>query len=78
RGAQVELLDGIMYGLLVRLEIRQLAVVVGRLDIYAPRASLRCEVLYCAAIVVMARPGHPMAPAAALDWEDVRRYDWIV
>ncbi|VFT06015.1 ECF subfamily RNA polymerase sigma-24 factor [Pseudomonas aeruginosa] len=67
-----------MNGLLERLEKRQLDVVVGRLDNYAPRASLRCEVLYSEAIVVMARPGHPLAQAAALDWEDVRRYDWIV
>lgn len=77
-GAQVELLEGTMNGLLERLEKRQLDVVVGRLDNYAPRASLRCEVLYSEAIVVMARPGHPLAQAAALDWEDVRRYDWIV
>ncbi|MDF5946526.1 LysR substrate-binding domain-containing protein [Pseudomonas aeruginosa] len=32
---------------------------MGRLDNYVPRASLRCEVLYSEAIVVMARPGHP-------------------
>ena len=77
-GAQVELLEGTMNGLLERLEKRQLDVVVGRLDNYAPRASLCCEVLYSEAIVVMARPGHPLAQAAALGWEDVRRYDWIV
>ncbi len=50
----------------------------GAPDNYAPRASLCCEVLYSEAIVVMARPGHPLAQAAALGWEDVRRYDWIV
>ncbi|MCT2378618.1 LysR family transcriptional regulator, partial [Pseudomonas aeruginosa] len=38
-GAQVELLEGTMNGLLERLEKRQLDVVVGRLDNYAPRAS---------------------------------------
>ena len=70
--------EGTMNGLLERLEKRQLDVVVGRLDNYAPRASLCCEVLYSEAIVVMARPGHPLAQAAALGWEDVRRYDWIV
>ncbi len=42
----------------------------------APACAARCST--AKAIVVMARPGHPLAQAAALDWEDVRRYDWIV
>lgn len=76
--AQVELHEGTMNHLLDRLEMGQLDLVVGRLDNYSPRTSLRSELLYDEAMQVICRPDHPLTRQTDLEWKDLYRYDWIV
>ncbi|NQD92534.1 LysR family transcriptional regulator [Pseudomonas sp. CrR25] len=76
--AQVELQEGTMDSLLERLELGQLDLVVGRFDNYAPRNTLRSEMLYAESMAIIARPGHPLTERRPLQWDDLYRYEWIV
>lgn len=76
--AHVALEESAMDTLLERLELGQLDLVVGRLDNYAPRHSLRCERLYQEPMRVVCRAGHPLTRRAHLTWEELYTFDWIV
>jgi DNA-binding transcriptional LysR family regulator len=76
--ARVELQENTMNALLAKLEQGQLDVVVGRLDNYKPRENLRSALLYHEPMLVVARPGHPLAGRPNLQWDDLNAYDWIL
>lgn len=76
--AQVELQEGTMDELLGRLELGELDLVVGRLDAYSPRPTLQSEQLYDETMRVICRPGHPLTSKDDLNWDDLRRYEWII
>ncbi|KIC79554.1 MULTISPECIES: LysR substrate-binding domain-containing protein [unclassified Pseudomonas] len=76
--SRVQLQESTMNALLERLEQGELDVVVGRLDSYQPRATLRSELLYHEPMQVVARPGHPLSGRRELGWEDLLAYDWIL
>ncbi len=76
--AQIELQEGTMNNLLDRLELGQLDLVVGRLDNYAPRASLHSERLYDEAMRIICRPDHPLTTHPGLTWKELYDFDWIV
>ncbi|BCX68245.1 LysR family transcriptional regulator [Pseudomonas izuensis] len=76
--AQVELQENTMDVLLERLEQGQLDLVVGRFDNFAPRQSLRSELLYQETMRVICRPGHPLTHQRVIDWTDLQAHDWIM
>jgi DNA-binding transcriptional LysR family regulator len=76
--ASIELQEDTMHHLLERLEQGELDVVIGRLDNYIPRPSLRHEVLYKEAMRVICRPGHPLTQRSDLSWNQLAEYEWIV
>ncbi|MGF6094585.1 LysR substrate-binding domain-containing protein [Pseudomonas sp. 18175] len=76
--AQVTLEETPMDMLLERLELRQLDLVVGRLDNYAPRQPLRSERLYNDQLRIVCRAGHPLTRRMHLTWEELYAFDWIV
>lgn len=76
--ARVEIQESTMNSLLEKLELGKLDVVVGRLDNYQPRPTLRSEMLYNEPLRIIARPGHPLAQRKNLSWDDLYQYDWIV
>ncbi|MBL1378435.1 LysR substrate-binding domain-containing protein [Zobellella iuensis] len=75
---RVEIQESTMNSLLDKLELGKLDVVVGRLDNYQPRASLKSEMLYEEPLRIVARPDHPLAGRPGLGWDDLYQYDWIV
>ncbi|WP_298718065.1 LysR substrate-binding domain-containing protein [uncultured Oceanisphaera sp.] len=76
--ARMEIQESTMNSLLEKLELGQLDVVVGRLDNYQPRQTLRSEMLYSEPLRIIARPGHPLAQHTSLSWDDLYQYEWIV
>ncbi|AEY00355.1 putative transcriptional regulator [Oceanimonas sp. GK1] len=76
--ARVEVQESTMNSLLDKLELGKLDVVVGRLDNYQPRTSLKSEMLYEEPLRIVARPDHPLAGRPQLDWHELCEYDWIV
>ena len=76
--AQVSLQENTMNVLLERLQLGQLDVVVGRVDNYQPSQALHSEMLFREPMQVVARPDHPLAGRAALGWDDLYQYDWLL
>lgn len=76
--ARVEIQESTMNSLLDKLELGKLDVVVGRLDNYQPRTSLKSEMLYEEPLRIVARPDHPLAGRPGLGWDDLYQYEWIV
>lgn len=76
--AKVELQENTTNTMLDQLELGNLDVVVGRLDNYQPRPTLRSELLYDEPLNIVARPGHPLEKRKNLTWDDLYEYDWIV
>lgn len=76
--AHVSLQESTMNVLLERLEKGQLDLVVGRLDSYQPRHTLKSRMLFREPMQVIARPDHPLTLRAQLSWDDLYRFDWIL
>ncbi|MGU7772129.1 LysR substrate-binding domain-containing protein [Burkholderia sp. MR1-5-21] len=76
--AQVRLTESTMNQLMPQLVRGELDIVVGRSGPEPADAQLRAETLYVEPIDFVARPDHPLAGAAALGWDDVLAYSWIV
>ena len=76
--AHVSLHENTMNVLLERLELGQLDLVVGRLDNYKPRTTLRSRMLFSEPMRVIARPGHPLTLRSHLGWNDLAAFEWIL
>ena len=63
--------------LLLGLREGRLDCVIGRLQEEATD-DLLCQPLYDEDIVLVARPGHPLARKRRLDWQDAMRHEWIL
>ncbi|WP_221796145.1 LysR substrate-binding domain-containing protein [Oceanobacter mangrovi] len=76
--ARIRVEEGTMNQMLEQLELGKLDLVVGRMDNYKPRPTLRSAILYDERLKVVARPDHPLTHKSSLSWEDLYQYEWIV
>ncbi|AOJ34790.1 LysR substrate-binding domain-containing protein [Burkholderia metallica] len=76
--AQVRLTESTMNQLMPQLARSELDIVVGRSGSTSVDPLLRAEALYVDPVVFVARPGHALAGAASVGWDDVLAYSWIV
>ena len=76
--AQVRLIESTMNLLMPQLVRGELDIVVGHSDRQHDDPQLQIETLYVEPINFVARPQHPLAARASLDWDDVLAYSWIV
>lgn len=74
----VDVVEGTSDRLHLMLRRGDLDMVVGRLSEFRHRAGLRQEPIYSEEIVVLARPGHPLARQAQLGLPDLEEADWIL
>jgi len=75
---QIGLREGTMNDLLVQLEHVQVDVAVGRLGGIEALPGLHYELLYNEPLVLVSRPGHPLAHLSVISWEQALDYRWIV
>lgn len=66
---QIDLLTGILR--------RELDFVIGYTECYDLEEGLKQRVLFRDRLHVIARPGHPLAHAASLTWEEIVEFPWI-
>ncbi|MBY4766245.1 LysR substrate-binding domain-containing protein [Burkholderia ambifaria] len=76
--AQVRLTESTMNLLMPQLARGELDIVVGRSGSASVDPHLHAEALYVDPVVFVARPGHPLVGAAAVGWDEVLAYSWIV
>ncbi|MBN3788710.1 LysR substrate-binding domain-containing protein [Burkholderia sp. Ac-20353] len=76
--AEVRLTESTMIQLMPQLARGELDIVVGRSSPEHDDPQLQIERLYVEPIDFVARPDHPLAGKAALDWDDVLAYSWIM
>ena len=74
----VDVVEGTSDRLQLMLLRGDLDLVVGRLSEFRHRAGLRQESIYSEEIVILARPGHPLARQAHLGLPDLEEADWIL
>lgn len=74
----VDVVEGTSDRLHLMLLRGDLDMVVGRLSEFRHRAGLRQEPIYSEEIVILARPGHPLARRAELWLPDLEEADWIL
>jgi len=74
----VEVVEGANDRLQPMLSRGALDMVVGRLSEFRHRAGVVQRPLYDEAIVILARPGHPLAAGGALTLGDLGSVDWIL
>lgn len=70
--------EKIMLPLLQDLLAGSVDVVVGRIGGRALQLPLNYRVLYTEPVCFVARPNHPLAKYAALSWNDLANWRWIV
>ncbi|GGO79951.1 transcriptional regulator [Marinobacterium nitratireducens] len=75
---RLQLQENTMNAMLEQLEHGSLDVVVGRLDNFEPRPSLRTEALYDEPLRIIARVEHPLSYERNISWDQVLKYDWVV
>lgn len=76
--AHVRLVESTMDQLLPQLSHGELDIVVGRSGQQYDDPLLQVEALYTEPINFVSRPHHPLTEKAALGWDDVLAYSWIV
>ncbi|WP_334051552.1 LysR family transcriptional regulator [Burkholderia cepacia] len=76
--AQVRLTESTMNQLMPQLARSELDIVVGRSGSTSVDPLLHAEALYVDPVVFVARPGHALAGAASVGWDDVLACSWIV
>ncbi|WP_175811472.1 LysR family transcriptional regulator [Burkholderia contaminans] len=76
--AQVRLTESTMNQLMPQLARSELDIVVGRSGSTSVDPLLHAEALYVDPVVFVARPGHALAGATSVGWNDVLAYSWIV
>ncbi|WP_168788666.1 LysR family transcriptional regulator [Paraburkholderia aromaticivorans] len=76
--AQVRLVESTMNQLMPQLARGELDIVVGRSGQQYDDPQLQTVTLYTEPINFVAGPQHPLAGRAALGWDDVLAYSWIV
>ena len=64
--------------LLVRLKLRELDLVIGRISHPSEMVGISFEHLYMEPLVMAVRPGHPLLDAPALQPADVRAYPMVL
>jgi len=69
--AQVRLIESTMNLLMPQLVRGELDIVVGHSDRQHDDPQVQIETLYVEPINFVARPQHPLAARASLDWDDV-------
>jgi len=74
----VKLVEGTNEVLMPALKTGELDMVVGRLPTHRHRTGLQQISLYNEKIIVVARPGHPLAGRTGLSFEDLSDYGWIL
>jgi DNA-binding transcriptional LysR family regulator len=74
----VLLREGTMERLLPQLLQGEIDLIVGRLAEKHSIAELEGKVLTHEPIVLIARPGHPLAERRRLEWADVMRFPWVL
>ena len=75
--AQVRMTESTMNQLMPQLARSELDIVVGRSGSTSVDPLLP-EALYVDPVVFVARPGHALAGATSVGWDDVLAYSWIV
>jgi DNA-binding transcriptional LysR family regulator len=76
--AQVRIVESTMNQLMPQLARGELDIVVGRSGHQYDDPQLQTVTLYTEPINFVAGPQHPLAGRAALGWDDVLAYSWIV
>jgi DNA-binding transcriptional LysR family regulator len=76
--AQVRIVESTMNQLMPQLARGELDIVVGRSGQQYDDPQLQTVTLYTEPINFVAGPQHPLAGRAALGWDDVLAYSWIV
>lgn len=76
--ATVELHEHTMRVLLRKLEENELDIAVGSLDDFEAHPGVQHQVLHEERLQVVARKKHPLASRTALEWDDLRGYDWVL
>ena len=76
--AQVRMTESTMNQLMPQLARSELDIVVGRSGSTSVDPLLHAEALYVDPVVFVARPGHALAGATSVGWDDVLAYSWIV
>ncbi|MFD4836678.1 LysR family transcriptional regulator [Achromobacter sp. NPDC058515] len=74
----LHVLEATLEVLLEKLELRELDLIIGPLDIRVHKLGLASSLLIDDALRVVARKGHPLAQSPAPGWPDVARYGWIM
>ncbi|OLL30793.1 hypothetical protein BTH42_15025 [Burkholderia sp. SRS-W-2-2016] len=75
---QIQLHEGTVDALLRMLQLRELDLVIGRLDAEALNAGCHHEHLYDGRVCVAARVRHPLQRRRRLGWKDTLGFPWIV
>ncbi|GAA5232086.1 LysR family transcriptional regulator [Verticiella sediminum] len=75
---RVKLVEGTMDTLMVQLSRGDLDIVVGRSADDQIDADVRHETLYMEPLHMVARPRHPLAARASVQWQDLLGYRWLL
>lgn len=70
--------EGDLAALMPHLRSGEIDLVVGRLEPAWASPDLETEALYNEPMVVVARPGHPLARRRAVTWEELAAQPWVV
>lgn len=70
--------EGDLAALVPRLRGGEIDLIVGRLEPAHAAADLETEALYGEPMVVVARPGHPLAGKPKVTWADLAAQPWVV
>ncbi|MCC2112115.1 MAG: LysR family transcriptional regulator [Hyphomicrobiales bacterium] len=74
----VSIEEGDLTRLLPRLRLRELDLIVARLEPGYAAPDLQTEPLYDEPMVVIARPGHPLCAKRKINWRDLATHPWVM